>query len=293
MTKPDDDQPAAEPQDQPQPAAEVAAEPAPKAKPERKAKAAKVTKPAKVAKPAKAEKPAKVAKPARGKKAEPAAPTKEDFLAEIGKALDEIEAHMQKRKSTQPISWRHVFHGPLMPMKERIDKARNGLDRLLRGTKSRFDVWTIDWSKPGAAEAIREYLEPLVGEACWARPCSFMLWLGRFPVRVSWAGFLEPEAHIFALDPAGMFLNPDGVVRSHVVEVGGRDPAAFIRAALVTRLEAKDQQLVLLKPDAAKATRDFLADPANAWWVEQIARGPVDPVPVPSRIGGVQRALFA
>jgi hypothetical protein len=51
-------------------------------------------------------------------------------------------------------------------------------------------------------------------------------------------------------------------------------------------------KLLPLSPDGKAATEQELARPENAWLVEALKRGRVNPIPLPAHLSAVQTSLF-
>jgi hypothetical protein len=237
--------------------------------------------------------PGRPAKPAE----RPAPPTADELLGRIGEVLGKVDALMEKRKSTMP--WNFPgYNSPLwqhaQEVKALIDQLSDALnpddepEKRYGGRRAAIAAWT---TKPG---------QPCT----WARPGSFLLHAGIIPVRCQWGGVLD-TATICAVDPKqplwfSTHWQIPFTVQSIEPKVSGvgellrelfRD---MIQRSLAppTFRSAAPRQLVALSASELEEVADWLADPANAWWAEELRKPPTEFVPLPVGIRPVQQRLF-
>ena len=238
---------------------------------------------------------AKVAKLTAKADEKPAALTDEQLWAKLGEALDAVDAHMETRpRGYGDTMWSGYGYGPFSTLRSNVRQLLNVLDERLRGTFKNGRV-TVDYEKPSAEEIAAARFRLPLGEVGWARPCGFVLWVGDIPVGVEWPGIFSDRGHVFALDARQLWLDANGRRETYLSRIPPepRTMPQLMRGKLAAMVTDYSFALHSLTPEAAAAAAAFLALPEHGWWREQLAAGPIMPLPLPKHLRPVQPRLFA
>ena len=237
-------------------------------------------------------------RPAAKPKAPAIPDTQEDLLQKIGGVIREVDAFMAQRDG----GYNHVqfnrWDTSLREQKRTIESLIDRLDKIL------------GQDEPAAIEIINKMFATTPGTVpSWARPGTFLLWIGYIPCRCIWGGFADPTADIVAADPTEKWFAPSGAVNMNVSIRGSCQTVdALFRAYLTAKAEErlfkqprsraynapppKDIgpafNLHRLSDLGREATEKELAKPENAWIAPALKRGPVNPISLPPHLAFVQ-----
>jgi hypothetical protein len=244
-------------------------------------------------------------------KAPPEPKTPEEIVAAVGKVLEGVEAVLDKKRAadrpgrSNVVQWNYPYHNDdLYEHRQRITDLAGKLLEVLIPPDTTEDIWDAKETARRAAEKLLiETFTLKPGEPRKvAYPSQFIAWAGTIPVRCMWGGFAYPRLAMGPLDPTSLWIAADDIELDHVrqIDVRQTDPAPVFREALRRLLnpqpfsykdKPKRPKLYQMPPKLAETARAFIEDPANAWWVEQIALGPVDAVELPHSLLPVQRTF--
>jgi hypothetical protein len=225
--------------------------------------------------------------------------TREGLLTAIGVVLDHVDTLMTTKRQSGyggTMNWSYGWNTPLGEARTKLEHLTQQLDELERGEELDDDT------KPGADDLIRERFTIAPGEPLkWSRPGSFLGWIGDIPVRCNWGGFaLKEEGALFALDARRLFVEAGGHYQTQVYSVPTevRSPERMMKGYMIGALKPRphsplDAVMVPLNAEGRAAVEAFRTDPANAWWLEAIGRGPFDSVSIPLNMKPFQTTLFA
>jgi hypothetical protein len=242
----------------------------------------------------------KAERPAAKKKAPepPAIPdTREDLLEKIGAVLREVDAFMVRddwRSAVEFTRWDSSLREPKRAIEDLIAR----LDKIL------------GQDDPAAIDLINEMFGTTPGTVpSWARPGTFLLWIGYIPCRCIWGGFADPTADIVAADPTEKWFAPSGAVNMNIsIPPSCRTVDALFRTFLTSKTEERAFKYPKSRAYNAPAPKDLgpmfnlhrlaemgreaaekeLAKPSNAWLAPALKRGPVNPIPLPAHLQFVQ-----
>jgi hypothetical protein len=229
--------------------------------------------------------------------------TKEDLLREIGAVLDRVDAIMAQPRKTNIYFGRWSASG-LEGENQRASQLAIRLDKLLNPTG--------DSELPGAKEAIIEAFGAEPGTVPpWSRPGSFLLWIDYVPCRCRWGGFVEAEAVVLAADPNSRWPSPAGTIslNAPAIAPSHRTVEDLFRQTLQASTLATERptrgsyasrvknehpafKLLPLSRDGRATAEQDLARPENAWLVQALKRGRINPIPLPRHLQAVQTTLF-
>ncbi len=203
-----------------------------------------------------------------------AEPTRESLLAEIGARLDDVDAAWiaQRAGGKRPAT-------STVRLSSELGRLIDQLDFIVDEHEARDLITRELGAKPGEIPS-------------WARPGTFLLWLDYVPIRCVWGGFAISTHCIIAADPDGLWVTGSGY-RSLYEEigVGAVDVRAYFRQTIERMTRDKKFKLLRLEEHAAAQCREILQEPDKAWLREALARGPVDPIPLPAHLAAVQQHL--
>lgn len=226
----------------------------------------------------------------------PAGPTRESVLGEIRELMSQVDALMEAPDRGWISMGGMAYGTPIHSLRAQLrDQVSKLADILHEASGSDEDV-------PDTADVIAQELGVKRGEPPkWSHPGEFLVWIGYVPCRVVWPGFDGYGLEAYAADPALKWLTHSGYCSLGWQQVLGDEltVADMVRRVLT--------QLTEQRPGRSKHERGFdlvqLTDPSavaktlelpeNAWLVEALRRGPVDPIPLPKRLHAVQQTLFA
>lgn len=237
--------------------------------------------------------PAAAPVPAPEPEPQPPAETPEEARARLLAAITELCDAEQERITAEAGRPRPSFEFPFLygTYGTPTQAARYKVRELVQEFLNLVDPQDYQ----AGTEALMEALMEAPGQVpSWTRPGTFLLWIGYVPVRCVWGGFAMPMTDLVAADPGEMWIDPSG--SSHIATPGSvnptETPADYFRRTLRNRSERGNLDLFPLTPWAKNATRQELERPCNAWLAPAIARGPVDPIPLPRKLAAVQQSLF-
>ena len=128
------------------------------------------------------------------------------------------------------------------------------------------------------------------------RPGRFVEWIGWVPVLCEWGGLISRSSmELRAIDPAQRWLTSSGYRSLYDARYvsGNSGVRALFRHVLSNMATSKGFDLIELGEHAREAAANQLALPENEWLRQALKAGPVDPLPLPSRLWAVQTSLFA
>jgi hypothetical protein len=192
----------------------------------------------------------------------------------------------------------------------------NRWDAMLREQKRTMDDLIARLDKilgqddPAATDIIHETFATTPGTVpSWARPGTFLIWIGYIPCRCIWGGFADPNADIVAADPTEKWFAPSGAVSMSISIPPSCDTVEeLFRTFLTGKVEERAFKYPKSRAYNAPAPKDLgpmfnlhrlaemgreaaekeLAKPSNAWLAPALKRGPVNPIPLPPHLQFVQ-----
>jgi hypothetical protein len=241
---------------------------------------------------------AKPARKAPARKKAPAIPdTKDDLLEKIGMVLGEVDTFMAQRTARND----HIQF-------QRWDVSLREQKRTMEDLIARLDKILGD-DDPTAQDIIAEKFGAEPGTVpSWARPGTFLLWIGYIPCRCIWGGFADPVADIVAADPNERWFAPSGAVNMGIsIRASWQTVDAMFREFLTEKVaereykQPRSRAYNAVKKDLGpkfnlhrlgelgkQAAEKELAKPSNAWIAPALKRGPVNPISLPSHLAFVQ-----
>jgi len=233
---------------------------------------------------------------------EPLPTTPEGVLEEMGKLCDEVDAQLAKEvvndRRTMARDFRSYYSVNQEPWSSFYKRRLNLRDTLAE---------LLDDDHEGAEErAIKFLTDPatLGTPPSFARPGFFVLWIDFMPLGFEWDGFIYPAARAVALDANKPWVYAEGsaagdlaigvedlsveqVLRSRVIAWTNR--VDFGRRGSRRGEKTPAFQPVQLTPQARREVAERLE--AKPWLKPILARGPVNPIPMPPHIRSIQMAL--
>ena len=221
-------------------------------------------------------KPAKTPR-TRKAKAAPPADTREGLIAEMATILDAVD---QALPTMTHIEWASAYYGTLAKHKEAVNALFTRMHKLLGedAEESADDVFKAALSAPPG-----EVPTP-------ARPGRFVAWLGYVPVLLEWGGFITRDAELYAVDPKELWLTDTGrLTVGAYIQRGELDLRKWFEQRLQATAANPKFRLHTLKTGQTAALERLAT---NTWLREVIAKGPVDPVPLPKHLAAIQLEPF-
>jgi hypothetical protein len=215
--------------------------------------------------------------------------SREAVLAAIVKLCDRFDRQMlETRGETMNLAFGH--YGRNTPMGDLRDEMRAldiVLDKFLTAEEDAQDI---------VLKAIS--IEPGIVPT-WSRAGTFLIWMGKTPFRCEWGGFPYPYASFAAADPRMPFPSSDGVMRcTTVIERMQRTPADVCRSDLLVssqriswRRNKKEPTFSFVPLDPATRADVTSYRDSNEWLRKAIAKGPVEPIPMPDHLHAIPLAL--
>lgn len=215
--------------------------------------------------------------------------SREAVLAAIVKLCDRFDRQMieQPRGESLNMAFGHYRNTPMADLRDEMRALDIVLDKFLGADEDGQDT---------VVKAIS--VEPGVIPP-WSRAGTFLIWMGKTPFRCEWGGFPYPYASLAAADPRMPFPSSDGVMRcTTVIEREFRTPVDVFRADLLVtstriswRRNKKEPTFSFVPLDHATRADATSYRDSNEWLRKALAKGPVDPVPMPDHLHAIPLAL--